>query len=78
MSKLTDEVAGKTKEIVAEVTGDEKLQKDGEKQRKKPDPSDPLETPKNLGVKRVTLQPGGDSNGIHIPSATPGNRQSHA
>jgi len=48
MTKLSDEVAGKTKEIAAEVTGDEKLQKEGEKQRKKPDPSDPLETPKNL------------------------------
>jgi uncharacterized protein YjbJ (UPF0337 family) len=48
MAKPTDEVIGRTKEVIAEVTGDEKLKKEGEKQRKKPDPSDPLETPRNL------------------------------
>jgi uncharacterized protein YjbJ (UPF0337 family) len=48
MAKAADSVIGKTKEVIAEVIGDGKLQREGEQQRKKPDRPEPLETPKSL------------------------------
>ena len=35
MGKLTDKVAGKTKQVIAEVTGDGKLAEEGKEQARK-------------------------------------------
>jgi hypothetical protein len=48
MAKAADRVIGKAKEVIAEVIGDGRLQREGEKQRKQPDPPEPRETPKSL------------------------------
>jgi hypothetical protein len=37
MTKTSDKVAGKTKQLIAEVTGDGKLAEEGKEQARKPD-----------------------------------------
>jgi uncharacterized protein YjbJ (UPF0337 family) len=41
----TDKIVGETKEVIAEVSGDQKLQDEGKRQKKneKPDERDPVE-----------------------------------
>jgi uncharacterized protein YjbJ (UPF0337 family) len=46
MTKISDKIAGKTKQLVAEVTGDGKLQEEGKRQEKKPELPKPEEEKK--------------------------------
>ncbi len=48
MAKTADRLIGKAKEVIAEVIGDGKLQREGEKQKKQPDPPEPRDPPKSL------------------------------
>jgi uncharacterized protein YjbJ (UPF0337 family) len=41
MTKISDKIAGKTKQLVAEVTGDGQLHDEGKRQEKKPEKPGP-------------------------------------
>ena len=40
MTKTSDKVVGKAKQVIAEVTGDGQLAEEGKRQEKKPEPKD--------------------------------------
>ncbi|MGY4624653.1 hypothetical protein [Bradyrhizobium sp. USDA 4486] len=46
MTRIRDKIAGKTKQVIAEVTGDGKLAEEGKEQAKKPD-NEPAKPPGN-------------------------------
>ena len=52
MAQLKDKAVGKTKQVVAEIVGDDKLRKEGDEQeeeaRQKPNEVDPLGNPNKL------------------------------